>query len=199
MRGLPVSVFLPVTTMDSRQLIQRIDMLQHQLRFCDELVLLDDAGQTLAQQTIAAVSLPESNIRWVPSTHGKASQYNAAAEQAQGSVFLFLPEGCAGWSTSAWDAFLNALEQHRAQPQHLWGTWVPVQAGQVTGWRKVWAGLCHAWSTWRKNVSPQHPLFVSKVLFQAVGGFPVDGKHPWPGLVKCLRSQRGWGFVRVSF
>jgi hypothetical protein len=197
MRGLPVSVFLPVASLESRQLTLRIDRLQHQLRFCDELVLLGDTQHAFAQQAMDAVRLPESNIRLVLSQPSKASQYNAAAEHAQGSVFLFLPDGFEGWGTPDWDDFLNTLEQQHAQVQRLWGTWAPQRAGHAKGWRKVWAGFCQAWCTWRKAVNPQHPLFVSKFLFQAVGGFPVNQKHPWVGLAKRLKKTRGGCFVRA--
>lgn len=131
----------------------------------------------------ATVSIAESaGFVVLHSPRGRARQMNAGAARANGSVLLFLhadtrlPEQAAA-------LIADALRDKA----HVWGRFDVRIAGRTLMLRVI-ACLMNWRSHWTGIATGDQAMFVSRVAFDAVGGFPDQPLMEDIELSKCLRA-----------
>ena len=128
----------------------------------DELILVD--GGSIDGTLLEARRVKDSRLKIISSERGRARQMNAGARESSGSLLLFhhadstLPAGFRGYldsvsSNLGWGRFDVSLDARGA-------------AYRVIEWFINWRSRLSAIATGDQSI------FVSRSLFEAVGGFP---------------------------
>ncbi|MCQ8116080.1 TIGR04283 family arsenosugar biosynthesis glycosyltransferase [Methylomonas rosea] len=153
-----ISIIIPVIN-EAAQLADKLQAMRA-LRSRCELLLVDggsnDAGPTVAAPLVDQILL---------SPRGRARQMNLGARHAQAEVLLFL-HADTHLPDQAIDLILSAVEQGA-----VWGRF-DVQFDSRQAIFKVIAGMMNARSRLTGIATGDQAIFITRQVFQAVGGFP---------------------------
>ncbi len=153
-----ISIIMPVLN-EAAQLADKLQALQA-LRSRCELLLVDggsiDAGPTVAEPWVDQV---------LQSPRGRSRQMNLGARHAQAEVLLFL-HADTQLPELAVELIMSAVEQGAE-----WGRF-DVQFDSRQAIFKLIAGMMNARSRLTGIATGDQAIFMSRQVFQAVGGFP---------------------------
>ncbi len=158
-----LSIILPVRN-EAAGIVATLQALAP-LRARGAQVIVVDGGSNDETVTRAqSVLAPDGQLLQSPA--GRALQMNAGAQQAQGSMLLFLHADTLLPSDA--DAL---IVQAIASGRHVWGRFDVRIAGRP--WMlKVIAALMNGRSRYSGIATGDQALFMTRVAFDAVGGFP---------------------------
>jgi rSAM/selenodomain-associated transferase 2 len=159
MRDIVLSIVVPVLNEATR--IANALALLAPLRMRGVEVLVVDGGSTDAT---VALATPGADAV-IASPSGRARQMNAGAARARGEILLFL-HADTQLPSLADQTVMNALAQGAR-----WGRF-DVQISGAPPMLRVVARLMNLRSRWSGIATGDQAIFVSRALFDAVGGFP---------------------------
>jgi rSAM/selenodomain-associated transferase 2 len=171
-----VSIIVPVLN-EANSIVEYLQSLAR-LRTKSVEILVVDGGST--DQTLALAS-PYAD-RVVSAAKGRASQMNAGAAVASGDVLLFL-HADTRLPIDGLEAIDRALVQGVA-----WGRFDVSIEG-----RSPWLKLVAALMNWRSRLTGiatgDQAMFVTRAVFQSVGGFPLITLMEDIAMSKLLKKQ----------
>lgn len=151
-------------------------------------VIVVDGGSDDGTAEIAA----EGADHVMTAQRGRATQQNAGAERASGDVLLFL-HGDTRLPPDA-DVF---IEHALADVTCHWGRFDVCFGADATMLRVI-AAMMNARSRWTGVVTGDQCLFVRRIAFAAVGGFPAIALMEDVALSKLLRRQSAPACLRAT-
>lgn len=186
----PISIVMPVYN-EAIALVRHIDQIQHLMRVDDELIVVDggstDATWTLIEQ--------QRNLRALRSGKGRALQMNAGAALARNPVLLFLHADTV-ITPKAWQALLAALAHHHDKGPCIWGRFDVAIVGHSKCLPMVAWFMNHR-SRLSRIATGDQALFLSRELFEQLGGFPQQPLMEDVELSKRLKRMRGALFIAI--
>ncbi|WP_341236289.1 TIGR04283 family arsenosugar biosynthesis glycosyltransferase [uncultured Limnobacter sp.] len=167
----------------------RIHALIELLRQGDELLLVDGGSTDHSWATLQLLAV-HPQVTLIQSGKGRAQQMNSGAAQARGEVLLFLHADTV-LNSEAWSALLTKLNEC------LWGRF-DVRIEGKSAWLPVVAWFMNRRSRLSKIGTGDQALFVSRALFNRVGGFPDQSLMEDIELCKRLKRVAPRQFLAIS-
>lgn len=142
-------------------------------------ILIVDGGSNDGSAAIAECT----GFTVLRSTRGRARQMNAGATAATGNVLLFLHA-----DTGLPDGVQQLISQALRDGRHAWGRFDVHINGQAFMLRVV-AALMNLRSRWSGIATGDQAMFMTRVAFETVGGFPEQPLMEDIELSKRLRQR----------
>ncbi|HEX4916723.1 MAG TPA: TIGR04283 family arsenosugar biosynthesis glycosyltransferase [Limnobacter sp.] len=190
--SIVVPVFNEVPSLSDHAFASRMLALHALLRPCDELVLVDGGSSDASWPTLLALS-QHPRILAIQSAKGRALQMNAGATRANSEVLVFLHADTV-LGEQAWLCLLGKIHAHAGAP--LWGRFDVRIEGQ-SKWLPVVAWFMNHRSSLSKICTGDQALFVTRRLFESVGGFPQQPLMEDVEICKRLKRVASAQFLAI--
>lgn len=177
--GMKLSVIVPVLD-EQEAIVPCLDNLQHIRALGHEVIVVDGGSRD------KTVSLAQAHCdRVMISPAGRAAQMNMGAEKAGGNLLLFLHVDTL-LPDDALSILQGVMDDHRGR---LWGRFDMRLDGRSRMFRII-ETMMNLRSRLTSVSTGDQVMFVSRQLFESVGGFPEIALMEDIAICKLLRRQR---------
>ncbi|HEX4880631.1 MAG TPA: TIGR04283 family arsenosugar biosynthesis glycosyltransferase, partial [Limnobacter sp.] len=185
-------VFNEVPSVVDKAFSSRMLDLHSLLRPCDELILVDGGSGDASWPALLELST-RPGIFVMQSVKGRALQMNAGAMRARGEVLLFLHADTV-LGEQAWSTLLGRLHAHAHAP--LWGRFnVRIDGHSLCLPMVAW--FMNQRSRLSKIATGDQALFVSRHVFESLGGFPQQALMEDVEICKRLKRLDSIRFLAI--
>lgn len=133
----------------------------------DEVIVVDGGSHDGTWEVVAAAGAGEPRVRLFSAPPGRAVQMNAGAAASRGDVILFLHA-----DTALPEGAREAIERALADPACAGGRF-DVRFDRSTGLARLVSRMMNLRSRWTGIATGDQAIFVRRVVFDRLGGFPA--------------------------